>query len=258
MISTDLEGVQKMRHYTDSNYWDSIADEYAKERSVSDVDRKVFETINSLKPSNILEIGCGAGVFAEYLIMNSQEKLNYCATDFSEKFIEITKERLGRFQEHQISFIHSDPEKLELKKASFDVVLSMAVLHHLSIKVIKSTFEKIRSILNQHGFFIMVEDWAFSPINKFQEAACYLRKKIMEYENVKENHIPELEWEDMLLSSGFKVEKKIHIDRVLKLDRFMVLKDDVCKFFIETIENVEECNRKIPMTIFVCDLCNKA
>lgn len=247
-----------MAHYTDSDYWNSIADEYAKGRSVSDVDRKVFEIINSFKASNILEIGCGAGVFAEYFITNSQEKLNYYATDFSEKFIEITKKRLEKFQEYQISFIHSAPENLEFKKASIDVVLSMAVLHHLSITGIKSTFEKIRSMLSKHGLFVLVEDWAFTPVNKFEEAACFLRNKLMEYDNVKENHIPELEWEDLLRSSGFNVEEKIHANRTLAIDRFMVLKDDISRSFIEIIDNIEEYNRKIPMTIFVCDLCRGA
>ena len=81
---------------------------------------KLKQTNPPLKGLNILDIGCGGGLLSEPM---SRLGANITAIDASKKNIEVAKYHTKK-NDLKIHYIHSSPEKLNIKK-KFDVVLNM-------------------------------------------------------------------------------------------------------------------------------------
>ena len=88
---------------------------------------KLKQTNPPLKGLNILDIGCGGGLLSEPM---SRLGANITAIDASKKNIEVAKYHTKK-NNLKIHYIHSSPEKLNIKK-KFDVVLNMEIVEHVS------------------------------------------------------------------------------------------------------------------------------
>jgi len=119
-----------MAEEKDSSYYDKIFSE-KKEFQVSYRDTPYWvqwtQVINFLgqdKDQRILEIGCGTGQFAEFLLDEGFK--NYLGFDFGERAIKLAKERVPDF-----SFVVSDALSGEVYKNAYDTVICLEVLEHI-------------------------------------------------------------------------------------------------------------------------------
>lgn len=87
---------------------------------------EVFSNLPNLK---ILNIGCGWGKDAEWLIKNGAKDL--VCSDISLDFIKIARERFEKYQIKPRYYFQANAEFLPILDNSFDMVFISSVLHHI-------------------------------------------------------------------------------------------------------------------------------
>lgn len=114
---------------------------------VTDVQQLLLQTFD--KKSELLEIGCGSGRDASFMV-----KSNYDVTaiDGSKNMIDEAKKV---HPELSLKLFHKTlPSNLEFNR-TFDGIYSIATLMHLSKNDLEQTILKIYNLLNQNGKFLM-------------------------------------------------------------------------------------------------------
>jgi len=101
-----------------------------------------------LKGLNILDIGCGGGLLSEPM---SRLGANITAIDASKKNIEMAKYHAKK-NKLKIKYIHSSPEKLNIKK-KFDVVLNMEIVEH--VEDLNFFIKKSSDLLKKNGLMFI-------------------------------------------------------------------------------------------------------
>ena len=109
-----------------------------------------FAEFNKYKNKNVLEIGCGIGTDAIEFIKN---KAKYYGIDYSDKSVQITKERIKVFgldKYNPVVFVDNceDLYKTKKLKIKFDLIYSFGVIHHTP-NMIKA-FDSIHKIANKN------------------------------------------------------------------------------------------------------------
>ena len=145
---------------------------------------QLFQNIDLSNIHNVLEVGCGAGMLANYLTEKYQ--MTVAGTDVDPEQIELAKEyQKGN---NRLNFFPADATDLPLKNSEFDLVLSFMVMHHITNW--KKAFEEINRVLKPGGIFI-IKDLSFSKITSnilnllsdnygiytFNEIMLFLREK---------------------------------------------------------------------------------
>jgi trans-aconitate methyltransferase len=108
----------------------------------NDID-EVFSLVKKDNPE-VLEIGCGNGRDAEYILKFSK---SYLGIDYSSKFIELCKEKVPNG-----NFIINDVEEYIFPN-NLDIVFAFASLLHTPKEKLKEIFHKIFTSLNAGGIF---------------------------------------------------------------------------------------------------------
>ena len=121
-----------------------------------DVLSEIYNVIHSKKSATILDIGFGTGVLTKKLY---DDGYKIWGVDFSEKMIEISKEKMPKAKLFQYDFTQGLPEELEDQK--FDFVISTYALHHLNDTEKVKFFNKLLNLLNKSGM-ILIGDVAFT------------------------------------------------------------------------------------------------
>ena len=104
-------------------------------------------TLGEKKNLKVLDIGCGTGEF--YECFQSQ---TYVGIDISPKYIQYAKKiKKGDFRV-------MDATKLDFPDLTFDFVLVMAMLHHLSDEHFLQVIKEIRRVLKNDGALLIMED----------------------------------------------------------------------------------------------------
>lgn len=118
---------------------------------------------NALSGQQVLEIGCGPGVDSSFF---SRAGLNVTASDISDEFLNIVRERFPDLVVHKM-----DMSTPNLPKSSFDGLYAFASFIHLPRAKAKSTLEGFHSLLKHPGVLFMsliqspklseyvIEDW---------------------------------------------------------------------------------------------------
>lgn len=96
-------------HYKDSHYYVAWT--------------QVLRFLTKIKPTNILEIGCGTGQFAEYL--RDEGFTDYEGFDFSKEAIDIAKSRV------EMNFYVGNALNSELYEKDFGAIVCLEVLEHI-------------------------------------------------------------------------------------------------------------------------------
>ena len=108
---------------------------------------------------NYLEIGCGSGAVARYVF--KKYKLNVTGTDIDKDQILLARRDSTHIK--NITFLEADATNLPFKDKSFDIVLSVNVLHHISNWM--DALKEINRVLRSNGYFIL-EDLFFPEWTK--------------------------------------------------------------------------------------------
>jgi len=136
-------------NYTIS-YYENNAESLAKRYESANVDKvqqlllKVFS-----RNSNLLEIGCGSGRDASFMLRNGY---NILAIDGSKEMVEEAKKYHPELKDNLE--VRCIPDELHFKPSSFDGVYSIATLMHLKQDAIAATFKEVYNLLKPNGQFV--------------------------------------------------------------------------------------------------------
>ncbi len=102
------------------------------------------------KIKNILEIGCGTGLFTKFLLQQ-YPNASLLAVDLAEEMINKAKQQLQSFS--QVQFLTADIEELEISAfPPFDLIVSNAVIQWLQSK--QKTLQTLTASLQPNGWFL--------------------------------------------------------------------------------------------------------
>lgn len=140
-----------MAHQPTIDAYNKIADEYYYRNSVS-IWNKEYEIFFDLLPKggNVLEVGCGIGRDAEFLV----KKYDYVGIDASEAMLNIAKKKVP-----SAKFLLQDFFALDFKDNTFDGFWAAAALLHVPKDEINKSLQEIKSVLkpNAIGFISLKE-----------------------------------------------------------------------------------------------------
>jgi len=103
--------------------------------------------INMNKSFNILDLGCGTGLFYKFMSENNYPLPNITGIDFSEEMLSIAAE-------YGINTILGDISLLPLNDSFFDAVVSFTVIRILDADELK-IFSEVNRVLKTGGTFVL-------------------------------------------------------------------------------------------------------
>ena len=110
---------------------------------------------NKTPNKNVLDFGCGNGVYSEKVIIFNPSKLT--AIDISDKAIEIAKSK----NHNKIDFKVENCENTKFNSNSFDIIYGVGILHHLSLN---KAVKEAERLLKKDGNLIFIEPLGTNPI----------------------------------------------------------------------------------------------
>lgn len=171
-----------------------IAEEFSRTRKKPWEEIKILFNDYLIFGEKVLDLGCGNG---RYFPFFKEKRINYFGIDFSEKLIEIAKNKYpeGNFQV-------GDALNLPFPENFFDKVYSIATLHHIPSKEFRLQFLKeIKKILKPEGILILTV-WRFHRLKE-----TYL---LFKYTILKLFGKTKLDWKDIFEPWGKKIERYYH------------------------------------------------
>ena len=133
---------------------------------------KVFEPINTglrllglrmflpKKGMSILDVGCGTG---SYLDFYKRFQCNLFGIELSPAMLEIAKQRLGQ----QADLYHGSAADMPYPDESFDLIVSMLVLHELDHAVRLAVLSEIKRVMKPSGKLLLI-DFNRGPMQGFE------------------------------------------------------------------------------------------
>ena len=135
-----------------AGFWNRIADKYANTslRDEAAYHRKLGETQQRLRSDmRVLEVGCGTGSTA---IEHAPHVERILATDFSERMIEIGRERAREAGATNIDFDVVPLAEIATRGERYDAVLALSLLH--LVDDLDQALASIRELLEPGGLFV--------------------------------------------------------------------------------------------------------
>ncbi len=233
MNSTDLES----RHAAEKNFHDR---KLSKQKNLSYYDmgfsKPIFDqmmgNIGNIKGKNVLEFGCGEGWFTEKLADMGAE---VWAFDLSKEAVKKTKERFSNHSAQKRVHVDQMPgENLSYDSEQFDIVVGLAILHHLELE---ASMKEIRRILKNGGRAFFMEPLGHNLfLNLYRKMTPHLRSKdempmILEQFDLIDGIFPKFRHEEYYLLTVFALffyflgANRVMLksrDLLIKLDRALL------------------------------------
>uniref|UniRef100_A0A7C4M2F5 Class I SAM-dependent methyltransferase n=1 Tax=candidate division CPR3 bacterium TaxID=2268181 RepID=A0A7C4M2F5_UNCC3 len=133
--------------------YDAIAKTFSHTRDKPWYEMAYFKEL--IKEGEILDLGCGNGRVYDVFIDNP--KIHYTGVDFSEKLVELAKERYKNIKVGNTpKFIIEDITKYKIEKNKYDAIILIASYHHILDKKERNELLKnIRQGLKDNGIMIL-------------------------------------------------------------------------------------------------------
>jgi SAM-dependent methyltransferase len=128
------------------------------------------EFLGDLRGKRVLEYGCGLGKLTAVLVKSGAD---VAAFDISPASIEIAGRRLRR-NGLEADFAVAVGEHLPYEDESFEIVIGVAVLHHLDVD---RAAPELRRVLRPGGKALFVEPMGMNPLLNFARAHLPYRDK---------------------------------------------------------------------------------
>jgi ubiquinone/menaquinone biosynthesis C-methylase UbiE len=188
-----------------STYYDNIAHLYDKTRWLTEsvaeeVADFILELVDATPETSFLEPGIGTGLNVLPFV-----RRGYSVTgiDTSQAMLDQLRQKLHKIPQN-LNLIHADASQLPFTNKSFDVVLTVHMVHGISNK--KMFLDEIHRVLKPQGFYLNAQ-WITPPAR--MEFERYLRAILAKYE-LKEapkrvnKVIEEINLEDYFHSKGYQ------------------------------------------------------
>lgn len=160
-------------------FYSEFAHSFSETRSSSQtrLDRIVAYVGDSVK---VLDVGCGNGRLAERIDREGRH-VEYLGVDGSVELVGVAAARKSRLLRVKADYVVADITDSEwpglIPGAPYDVVVALAVLHHVpSFDLRTRVLEEIRSLLRPGGQFVMT-NWHFERNER-------LRRKVVPWEHI--------------------------------------------------------------------------
>lgn len=152
-------------------YWSQFASDYEEKQSYvvgkEVIDLAKHEITKEKNLGNVLELGCGTGLYTEVLQKLSNEIL---ATDFSDEMLNVAIHNRSMLK--NVSFVKANAMNLEFESKSFDTVFMANLIHIIEDpeKVIKES----NRVLKNDGQMI-ITTFAVDKMSFFNKLAIAIR-----------------------------------------------------------------------------------
>jgi len=170
----------------------------------------VFKLVRDCRPRNILDFGCGSGESSTELAALGYDVLGI---DLSPDLIALAEER-ARLDgvTDRAKFLVVDGSCAELPKGAYDLVVVLAVLHHVDLA---ATLRVIDEALSPTGFLVIAEPVAYSKTLQWLRDRSPVEKEVSPNER-------QLHQGDMReIAERFQVVSKQHFNIVQRLHRLV-------------------------------------
>ncbi len=161
--------------------------------------RMALELSSIVDGEKVLDVGCGSGTLlieAKMRYPNSE----FVGIDPDKKILQIAQRKLERAGV-KARLVHGFAQELPFPSASFDLVISTLIFHHLSAPVKKDSLREIHRILNDGGRFLLADFG--KPKGALSSLLLNLGSIFDGRENLKDNIRGKLPL--LLQKTGFKV-----------------------------------------------------
>jgi ubiquinone/menaquinone biosynthesis C-methylase UbiE len=160
---------QQVRQFYDRVGWQEVSEGMYQNASYEDlrpVSRKYIQRchlrVNRFLPPKgnlLLDAGSGPIQYPEYLTYSEHYRKRVCV-DIS---IVALQEARKRIQDHGW-FVVADVAYLPFANETFDGIVSLHTLHHVSLEDQKKSYEQFDRLLSQSGNAVVVNGWGGSPL----------------------------------------------------------------------------------------------
>jgi len=152
-------------------YWSRFTEDF-EERQSRVVGNEVLllaheELLKEADLGNVLELGCGTGLYTDTLLQISK---NVVATDFSDEMIALAKQKRGNMK--NITFQKADALNLEFEDETFDTVFMANLIHVIGDA--ERVIQESRRVLKDGGLLI-INSFAIDDMNFFNKMAMGIR-----------------------------------------------------------------------------------
>lgn len=134
----------------------------------------------ALEKLQILDLGCGSGVYAEYLLANGASQVT--CIDYSEEMVQIVKKKAELAGLTNKVITYSQDLLLGLpneKNESADLVISPLMIHYL--EDLNLLFQDIYRVLKHKGMFLFSTHHPFADF-KYTKTGNYFERELVEQE----------------------------------------------------------------------------
>ena len=114
----------------------------------------IFDVIASVKPRTILDLGCGGGWLSKIL---SAKGYHVIGIDISASLIK----KATKVAPKSVGFLIGDCMNLPFDNTTFDLIIGIAVLHHLDLD---KTLAECHRVLSKKGSMLFMEPNALNPL----------------------------------------------------------------------------------------------
>jgi len=135
------------------NFYESVANHFSETRSFNWQELKPLIDKYVEPGDRVLDLGCGNGRLLEWL---KDKKIEYVGIDNCQALIKIAQNRYEKLAGLKHQFLIGDVLSLPFSGDSFDIAISLAVLHHLpSLEKRKQFFKEVYRVLKQKGILFI-------------------------------------------------------------------------------------------------------
>jgi len=117
----------------------------------------VFDLLRAKPNEKILDVGCGEGIFTNYLAKSNK---NIYGLDLSKRDLSIAKQS-ARQLGVRVKYVRSDAAKMPFAGSSFDKVFSISTIEHIGDD--RSTFNEIHRVLRPGGTLVFSVPLSANP-----------------------------------------------------------------------------------------------
>lgn len=115
--------------------------------------------IGQIKPTTILDVGCGEGLIIEKIIHHNQiDPQKITGVDYSSSALKIAKQK-----NFDSNFIKMDAQKLKIKSNTYDLVIALEILEHLKNPL--QSIKEIKRVSKSHCIFSVPHEPWFSLLS---------------------------------------------------------------------------------------------
>jgi ubiquinone/menaquinone biosynthesis C-methylase UbiE len=122
----------------------------------------------------VLDVGCGPGVYAEWLVAHGAQVV---AFDANRKMVRLARQRLG--DKAQVVLANLEAPLDFLADGSFDVVVCPLVMDY--IKDWESTFIEFHRVLREGGYLVISMEHPYPKYDYHRQTSNYFNVELVEY-----------------------------------------------------------------------------